>query len=246
MTVTSQNGWSANDRSVIGSFTVPGTRRLLAVRKGDVSVVLLDLAAWVHANIRPIDTGVLDDWGYAERTIRGSATDLSNHASGTAIDLDATLHPLAVHGTWTAEEKTRIHARLALYDGVVRWGEDYDDPAHGGVRGSRIDGMHFEINAGAAAVKQVADRIRSGQPAQEDDMPLTEADAELVAKHVWDHMVFNNWLGREEWARTVIGAGQDRVIRQNLTPIQGELDAMKAQLDRIAQQIAALAPTQKG
>lgn len=159
---TSQNGYTANDRGLIGTYTVPGSTRKLALRMGDVSVVLLDLAAWFHATIAPIDEGVLDDWGYAERTIRGSATTLSNHASGTAIDLDATRHPLGVHGTWTPEQKTLIHARLDLYDGVIRWGEDYDDPTRGGVPGSRIDGMHFEINAGAAAVCRVADRIRSG------------------------------------------------------------------------------------
>jgi hypothetical protein len=152
MAVTSQNGYSANDRSVIASLTVPGSTRKLAVRAGDVSVVLLDLAAWIHAHIRPIDTGVLDDWGYAERTIRGSSTTLSNHASGTAIDLDALLHPLGVTGTWSADDKRRINARLAYYDGVVRWGENYT---------GRLDGMHFEINAGSAAVRRVADKIRA-------------------------------------------------------------------------------------
>lgn len=152
--VTSQNGWSANDRSVIATFTVPGTTRKLALRAGDVSVVLLDVAAWIHKNIRPIDVGTLDDWGYAERVIRGSTTTLSNHASGTAEDLDALLHPLGVRGTWTAAETAKIRARLALYDGVVRWGEDYT---------GRPDGMHFEINKGAAAVKVVADKIRVGK-----------------------------------------------------------------------------------
>ncbi|AEA27939.1 hypothetical protein Psed_5814 [Pseudonocardia dioxanivorans CB1190] len=68
----------------------------------------------------------------------------------------------------------------------------------------------------------------------EDDMPLTDADAELVAKHVWDHMIYNNWLGREEWARTVLGAEQDRVIRQNIAPLQGELDALKAAVAALA------------
>lgn len=147
---TSQNGWSANDRSVIASYTVPGTSRKLALRKGDVSVVLLDLAAWIDANIVAIDTGELDDWGYAERPIRGSSTTLSNHASGTAIDLDALRHPLGNRGTWGAVA-ARIRAHVATYDGVIRWGEDYSQ---------RPDGMHFEINAGAAATKRVADRVR--------------------------------------------------------------------------------------
>lgn len=151
---TSQNGFSANDRSLIGSFTVPGTSRKLALRKGDTSVILLDIAAWVHAHIERIDTGEFDDWGYAERTIRGSTTTLSNHASGTAFDFNAVQHPLGVRGTWSAAERAAIHGRLALYDGCVRWGDDYS---------GRVDGMHFEINRGAAACKVVADKIRAGR-----------------------------------------------------------------------------------
>jgi len=153
---TSQNGWSANDRSVIGSFVIPGTAHTISLRKGDVATVLLDLASWIHAHIERLDTGQRDDWGYAERTVRGSSTTLSNHASGTAVDLNALRHPRGRRGTW-GTNATLIRSRLATYDGVIRWGEDYRPP-------SLPDGMHFEINAGAATVKRVADRIRGKTP----------------------------------------------------------------------------------
>lgn len=146
----SQNGWSANDRSVIGSYTIPGTTRRIALRKGDVSVVLLDLFAWIDANIRPIDTGELDDWGFAVRPIRGQTATLSNHASGTAGDIDALLHPLGKRGTWGAA-KARIDERLKLYEGVIRWGENYT---------GRPDGMHFEVIGNAAAVARIAAKLR--------------------------------------------------------------------------------------
>lgn len=151
---TSQNGYSANDRTRIASYTIPGTSERVALRKGDCSVVLLDLAGFIHDQVVDIETRTLDEWGYAERTIRGSSTTLSNHASGTAIDIDAQKHPLGVEGTWTAAQRRKIHDRLKLYNGVVRWGEDY----HG-----RVDGMHFEISLGKAAVGKVADRIRAGR-----------------------------------------------------------------------------------
>jgi hypothetical protein len=151
--VMSQNGWTANDRSVIASYTIPSSTRKVALRKGDASVVLLDIAAWIHANVEHIDDGQLDDWGYAERTIRGSSTTLSNHASGTALDLDALKHPLGVRRTWTDAQASKIHDRLKLYGGVVRWGGDYD---------GRVDEMHFELNASPNAVAKVADRIRGG------------------------------------------------------------------------------------
>jgi hypothetical protein len=152
VTVVSQNGYSANDRSVIASYTVPGTTRKLALRKGDVSVVLLDFAAWFDANIERIDTGPLDDWAYAERNIRGSSTTLSNHASGTAMDLNATAHQLGRYNTFNKAQIALIERKLKEYKGVIRWGHDYS---------GRKDEMHFEINAGAAAVRVQADRIRA-------------------------------------------------------------------------------------
>jgi hypothetical protein len=145
---TSQNGYKANDRSLVATYTIPGSPVKITLRKGDVSVVLLDFAAWYNRNIEPLqqkDTG-----GYVERAIIGSTT-LSNHASGTAEDLRWNDHPLGVHGTFTAEEKRKINERLAYYEGVIRWGENYN---------GRIDGMHYEINKGLADVKRVADKIR--------------------------------------------------------------------------------------
>lgn len=155
MTVTSQNGWSANNRSLIASFTIPGTSRKVALRKGYVSVVLLDFLAWFDKNIESIDGGVFDDWGYAERPVRGSTSILSNHASGTGVDTNATRHPLGRRGTFTAEQTRKIRAKLKEYRGVIRWGGDYS---------GRADEMHFEINAGYTAVRNQALRILGKKP----------------------------------------------------------------------------------
>lgn len=184
--LTSQNGFSANDRSVIASFTIPRTQQKISLRKGDTSVILLDVLGWIHLNIEPLDVGIFDDWGYAERLIRGSSTELSNHASGTAADANATQHPLGVTGTWTATEKQLIHGRLALYEGCVRWGEDYD---------GRLDGMHFEIDRGAADCKRVADKIRAASlapsPTPRPAPPVIPEDVMYIkcqpdqAKPVW-------------------------------------------------------------
>lgn len=145
---TSQNGYSANDRSVIGSYALPGG--MISMRKGDVSVVLLWVAQQFNAKVeRLIWPG---NWGYAERTIRGSSTTLSNHASGTAIDLNAPRHPLGRVGTFNAVQRAAIHSILAYCEGVVRWGGDYT---------GRKDEMHFEINAGSASVARIANKIRA-------------------------------------------------------------------------------------
>lgn len=145
----SQNGWTANDRSLIRSYLVPGTSQRLAVRAGPVATVLLYVATQFHRRVEPLHPGWC--WGYAERVIRGG-TALSNHASGTAIDLNAPAHPLGVDekGTFSAPEIATIRRILAECSGVVRWGGDY--------RG-RADAMHFEINDAADAVDKAAAKI---------------------------------------------------------------------------------------
>lgn len=148
MTALSQNGFTANDRGVIASYSLPGGK--VALRAGDVSVVLLWVAVQFHQRVEPLAwPGV---WGYAERLIRGSSTTLSNHASGTALDLNAPRHPLGVRGTFTAAQVRTIHDIVAFTNGAVRWGGDY---------AGRTDEMHFEINTGSAGVQAAADRIRA-------------------------------------------------------------------------------------
>jgi hypothetical protein len=132
----SANGWPASkDRAAIGikSFTVPGTQLKLACAEA-VGPLLVGFAAEFHKLIEPIDGGGLDDWGYAFRDIRGNVGKLSNHSSGTAIDLNATKHPLAKVGTFPNEKVPMIRALAKKY-GLI-WGGDYKN---------RKDEMHFEI-----------------------------------------------------------------------------------------------------
>jgi hypothetical protein len=233
MTATSQNGWSANDRSVIASYTIPRTQQMIALRKGDVSVILLDLLGWIHLNIEPLDVGVLDDWGYAERLVRGSTTDLSNHASGTAVDVNAVRHPLAVHGTWSADQKRSIDARLRLYEGCIRWGEEYS---------GRIDPMHFEVNRGAADCKRIADKIRAGQlgptpsptprPPEEDD--LTPDQANQLALLV-SQLVVGPDPAAKAWGWPTFGGGTNETLT-----VVDYLRRTNQQLQNLAAQVSAL------
>ena len=177
---TSQNNYPANDRSIISRFTVPGTDVVLALRRGPTSTVLLHVADQFNRRVEGISNarGHLDDWGYAERPIRGSTTTLSNHASGTAMDLNATRHPLGTDpaANFTSGQIRTCQAIEAECGGVVRWGGSY----HG-----RKDGMHWEIVAHPAEVGRLAARltrvIAPIQPHPEDDMPLSDNDAEKIA-----------------------------------------------------------------
>ena len=133
----SQNGWPASkNRDEIGieSFPVPGTKIKLACAKA-VAPLLVGFAAEFHELIEPIDEGGLDDWGYAFRDVRGVPGKLSNHSSGTAIDLNATLHILGKAGTFPAEKVPMLKALAKKYS--LTWG--------GSDNWRRKDEMHFEV-----------------------------------------------------------------------------------------------------
>jgi len=111
------------------------------------------MAAGFDKKVEDIDFnyqgGKLDDWAHAFRAVRGYSI-LSNHASGTAIDLNATEHPLGVRGTFTEKQIATIDRRLKIYDGCIRWGGHYS---------GRVDAMHFEVNRDIAQCERVARRL---------------------------------------------------------------------------------------
>lgn len=134
----SQNGWAANDPSLIQSFAVPGGK--LALRRGPAGAVL----AWVvtQHNFRVEALMWPGCWGFAERPIRGGVQ-LSNHASGTAADVCAPRHPLGSDpaSNYSPAQIAAIHGIVAACHGLIRWGGDYI---------GRKDGMHYEVNDGVS------------------------------------------------------------------------------------------------
>jgi hypothetical protein len=128
---------------------MPGhDNRHFVLRDGPAGFLLIHNATWYHDVIERLDLGTWDDWGWAFRDVTGMSSGvISNHASGTAVDLNATRHPRGVPlaHTFTASQISKIRRRLALYHGCIRWGGDYQH--------SPLDPMHFEINAGEGAVR---------------------------------------------------------------------------------------------
>lgn len=142
---TSQNGWPV--------VTDPNTLTPLSwvtgrVRSGAVHAVFNELCRRFNAEVENITKA--HSWGWAYRPVRGASGGYSNHASGTAIDLNAPRHPLGAGGTFTPHQANVIRGILKDLGGVIRWGGDYQN---------RADAMHFEVNATAAAVAKVAARI---------------------------------------------------------------------------------------
>ena len=144
---TSQNGWpeiaSGDDPRLV---RLPGvTGRVL---DGDVATVLGYVVERFDAEVEHVDAD--GSWGWAHRAVRGREA-LSNHASGTAVDLNAPLHPMGVRGTFTDEQVAALRAILEAVAPAVAWGGDYTD---------RPDEMHLEIVGGPDVVAEVAARLR--------------------------------------------------------------------------------------
>jgi hypothetical protein len=148
--LTSYNGYPASrDLAEIGikSYKVKGTDRKLRCAES-VGLLLASFAAEFHNLIEPIDEGVFDDWGYAFRMVRGSENVLSCHSSGTAIDLNATQHPLGAVGTFPAEKVPMIRALAKKYG--LKWGGDW----------KRKDEMHFEVTLTPAKAAALVEKLR--------------------------------------------------------------------------------------
>jgi len=149
-TLKSSNGWPASkDQAEIGikSYPIPGTG--IKIRCAEkVAPLLIGLAAEFHETIEPIDKGTLDDWGYCFRMIRGTTDSLSNHSSGTAIDLNATKHPLGKENTFSPENAAKC---IAL---AKKWGCKW-----GGTYRSRKDDMHFEIALNPKQTKELIAKL---------------------------------------------------------------------------------------
>ena len=134
--LTSHNGWPASKDQAeicIKACKVEGTSLKLRCAE-KVAPLLINFAKEFNELIEPLEGGALDDWGYCYRMVRGTTDKLSNHSSGTAIDLNATKHPLGKVGTFDAAKVPMIRALAKKYG--LTWGGDYKN---------RKDEMHFEI-----------------------------------------------------------------------------------------------------
>lgn len=145
--VNSQNGYS-----VLASIN--DCRRYLIdgiafyLRPDDCGYVLSHFTKAFDAEVEDLRT--TECFGYSRRRIAGSA-EWSNHASATAVDLNAAQHPSGRVGTFSTVEQNNIHDLLTNYDEVIRWGGTYRTVK---------DEMHFEINKNYAAVQLVSQRLR--------------------------------------------------------------------------------------
>ncbi len=156
--MTSYNDWPVGSpASTIGVswYTVPGTSPTvyLQVRSGDVATVMMYVASRFNAEVEYL----VDDYSsaYSYRMNVNNPSVWSNHASGTAMDLNFNQHPngVAVSRTFTSGQVSAIRKILDDCNGVMFWGGDYT---------GTVDAMHFEIDVppGDSRLSSLAARIR--------------------------------------------------------------------------------------
>lgn len=148
----SENGWEAilkSDDKALTVVRIPGTGTPgipLRLRK-ECAGILAYVASRVNAEVSPLKAGnkpgFQDEGGWNYRGIEGSAK-LSNHASGTAIDLNWQKYPM-FRKKMTKKERTAAEAIASQLEEVIRWGGNYS--------ASRVDEMHWEIAPGVSAVE---------------------------------------------------------------------------------------------
>lgn len=163
---TTRNGWPVGPAQLT-TVRVAGCNDTGDTCAGDVTVVLQSFAEAFHAQVEPLVT--INGFRSAAKNAEVNGDKNSNHLSGTALDLNGGTHPYeanlpkhqrgdAYRSGFTADQVSRVRALLAGFDGVVKWGLDFN-------LGHR-DAMHFEIKGSAAAVAGVAAAVRgAGTPA---------------------------------------------------------------------------------
>ena len=137
----SLNGWPVPPKE-LKKFKVPGANRNITLDK-DAGRPLIALVADYHKNVRAIDQGPTDEGGYADRDARSAPGKKSNHASGTAVDINWSEEG-AMGSNWGKKffsDVTNAAKVLILkkrYGAILQWGGDW----------KAKDYMHWEIKPG--------------------------------------------------------------------------------------------------
>jgi hypothetical protein len=163
------NGWPVlepgSDR--LHTWTIPGTQRRITMRDGSAGFLLAHVALRFNDRVERLalpgeSNAGPDDGGYSHRPITGGSS-WSQHATGTAMDLNWRRHPYGVptRHTFTADQINTIHRWLresyvTRAGRVIEWGGDW--PSHPGST-AKPDAMHFQLSAGLDAAEHLARRL---------------------------------------------------------------------------------------
>ena len=133
----SQNGWPASsDPDDLDLVWITVATRRFRVKRVAAPLFRYAIRRW-HREVSPLPGGVLDEWSYAFRLIRGATSTISNHGSGTAVDLDSSEFPMGTR-RMTRRQRGAVRRIMRACGGVLRWGGEWSYP----------DEMHIEVAPG--------------------------------------------------------------------------------------------------
>lgn len=174
------NGWPVLDNPPwsdprLATKPVPGVPDRKLMLRAEVLPLFLALAKDYHDTIAPINEGALDDWAYSYREAR-YASSWSDHASGTAIDLNASKEGwlgMGNYAFWKNPAKHKAAQDIKKRYEVVMWGGSTD---FGGDyrNGPTVDWMHWAIKPGVtlaqvqAVIKKLGIDANGNRAAQDD------------------------------------------------------------------------------
>lgn len=175
----SQNDWPASpDPTAIGVYTYTlslGGKSFKIGLQEAAAPALISMIKWFAENIEPIK--LLGGYNYREiRGYEGTGT-ISNHGSGTAIDINWDDHPLGAVGTFTAAQTAAIREKAGELG--LRWGGDYRN---------RKDEMHFEVNSPPAV--WAALRVRP-----DDDIDVVVTAGKILKVIDWGGIALSSTVG---------------------------------------------------
>jgi hypothetical protein len=173
MSDTSDNGWPVLETAPAGTLDWI-TGKLLP---GDVHTIFNYLCREFDEKVEKIDKK--NSCGYYKRTIKGNDNVFSNHASGTAIDLNYNKHQYGKANTFTAKQVEAIRKILKDLSGAVRWGGDYKTK----------DDMHFEIVVNQKGVSDAAKKIGGGNV---NSVPVYQPPTAVLKRNTKNDQV--KWL----------------------------------------------------
>ncbi|MFI8219798.1 hypothetical protein [Streptomyces sp. NPDC085932] len=143
----SANGWPVTGTGIT-TLPVPGTPASVALREGDVSVVLVHVIRRFHYEVEEVGPRELA----GHRPAAGLTGHTTNYASGTAVAVRPDAYPLGATGVLFPHQEAVVRDIVRECGGVVAWG--------GRLR--RPHAAHFQIDVrpGDPRLRRLADRIR--------------------------------------------------------------------------------------
>lgn len=167
----SQNGWPVATKAQCDQGPFGGEEFPNGILKGDVATIARWHLTRYEALVEPLVSGTC--WGWFVKKIKGSSQ-YSNHASGTAWDVNASKYPLGdlPEDVMSGKKIAACRQIVREFEGVLRWGGDYS---------GRKDVMHWEIDKGETAVATLAKKIRNGQMPGQEELVTKEDLAKIQA-----------------------------------------------------------------